>query len=226
MTFYYRHARRLSYHTSIAAHIRDVSILMQPTYSTSYTLLERAKDQNDCQAWEELINNYRKYIYVVIRSMNVNHSDSDDILQQVLVELWKYLPKYERKDEKIKFRVWLAKITRNQVISFVRKQKSHLKKCEGAKHELEYLDSIETPEIDRIIDQEWKLFLTNAAMEKVETHFSAPALEAFRLFRQGQSPIEIASKIGVKPDSVYKYISRIKLKLFQEIQDLKKELDF
>ncbi|MFC4990790.1 hypothetical protein [Rubritalea tangerina] len=69
MTFYYRHARRLSYHTSIAAHIRDVSILMQPTYSTSYTLLERAKDQNDCQAWEELINNYRKYIYVVIRSM-------------------------------------------------------------------------------------------------------------------------------------------------------------
>lgn len=206
--------------------MQDTPILMEPTYSTSYTLLERARNQNDSRAWEELIANYRKYIYVVIRSMHVNSSDTDDILQQVLVELWKYLPRYERKDEKTKFRVWLAKITRNQVISFVRKQKSHLKKCEGAKHELDYLDSIETPEIERIIAQEWELFLTNAAMEKVETHFSAPALKAFRLFSQGQSPKDIAAEIKVKQDSVYKYISRIKLKLIQEIQNLKKELDF
>ena len=201
---------------------------MEPTYSTSYTLLERAKNQNDNQAWDQLIANYRKYIYVVIRSMNVNSSDADDILQQVLIELWKYLPKYENTDKKSKFRYWLAKITRNQVISFIRREQSHLKKCDHAKREAQdlYLASIEPPEIERIITQEWQVFLTNSAMEKVEVHFSATALKAFELFRNGQTPNEIAELLEVKPDSVYKYISRIKLKLIQEIEHLKKELDF
>jgi RNA polymerase sigma factor (sigma-70 family) len=201
---------------------------MEPSYSTSYTLLERAKNQNDNQAWDQLIANYRKYIYVVIRSMNVNSSDTDDILQQVLIELWKYLPKYENTSGESKFRFWLAKITRNQVISFIRREKAHLNKCDSAKREIQghYLSSIETPEIERIITQEWQLFLSNSAMEKVEVHFSATALKAFDLFRKGQNPTEIAEQLDVKTDSVYKYISRIKLKLIQEIEHLQKELDF
>jgi len=38
--------------------------------------------------------------------------------------------------------------------------------------------------------------------------------------------MEISEQLEVKADSVYKYISRIKLKLVEEIKRLKEELDF
>jgi len=201
---------------------------MNPGYSTRYTLLERAKNQSDSEAWEELIGFYRKYIYVIIRSMQVNATDCDDVLQLVLIELWKYLPEYQYDKEKSKFRFWVAKVTRNQVISYIRRQQSHAKKLDKAQAEatLSYLDSIKTPEIEEIVTREWKLFISNSAMQNIERHFSSQAIESFRLYSKGLKVNDIALKVDVKPDSVYKYISRIKLKLIEEINSLKNELDF
>jgi RNA polymerase sigma factor (sigma-70 family) len=201
---------------------------MNPTYSTRYTLLERAKQQSDSDAWEQLIGFYRKYIYVIIRSMGVSESDTDDVLQQVLVELWKYLPEYTYDPQKSKFRSWVARVTRNQVISFVRRQKSHMAKLDKAQSQAQenYLSSINTPEIEEIVTREWELFISNTAMQNVSRHFSDKAIEAFSLFSQGMKVNQISEEISVKADSIYKYISRIKLKLVEEIQALQKELDF
>jgi RNA polymerase sigma factor (sigma-70 family) len=201
---------------------------MNPTYSTRYTLLERAKSQSDAAAWEELIGFYRRYIYVIIRSMGVSESDTEDALQLVLVELWKYLPDYKYDPKKSKFRSWVATVTRNQVISFIRRQQSHLKKLDKAQQEAQesYLNSIKTSEIDVIVTKEWELFISNTAFENVSKHFSSKALEAFEMFAQGVKVNEISEKLAVKADSIYKYISRIKVKLVEEIQSLQQELDF
>ncbi|MCM8531735.1 MAG: sigma-70 family RNA polymerase sigma factor [Lentisphaeraceae bacterium] len=201
---------------------------MNPTYSTRYTLLERAKSQSDSAAWEELIGFYRRYIYVIIRSMGVNNSDTEDVLQQVLIELWKYLPDYEYDPEKSKFRSWVSVVTRNQVISFVRRSQSHLKKLDKAQQQVQesYLSTIKTPEVDEIFQKEWELFLSNTAFENIAKHFSPKALEAFQLFAGGVKVNEISNKLDVKADSIYKYISRIKVKLVEEVQSLKQELDF
>lgn len=201
---------------------------MNQTYSTRYTLLERAKSQSDAKAWEELISFYRRYIYVIIRSMGVSESDTEDVLQQVLVELWKYLPDYKYDPKKSKFRSWVATVTRNQVINFVRKQQSHAKKLDKAQQESKesYLNSINTPEVEEIATKEWELFLSNTALDNVSKHFSPKALQAFELFARGVKVNEISEKLEVKADSIYKYISRIKVKLVEEIQSLKQELDF
>ena len=199
---------------------------MNPTYSTRYTLLERAKNQSDAQAWEELIGIYRKYIYVIIRSMNVNTTDTEDVLQLVVMELWKYLPKYEYNKEGAKFRYWVAKVTRNQVISFIRRQQAHLKKMDHVQAEslISYLETITQPEVEELATREWQLFISNAAMQNIQSNFSSQAIQAFKLFSEGLKPDEIAQRIDVKTDSVYKYISRIKLRLIEEIQLLQKEL--
>ena len=201
---------------------------MNQTYSTRYTLLERAKSQSDAKAWEELIGFYRRYIYVIIRSQGVNEDDTEDVLQQVLVELWKYLPGYNYDPKKAKFRSWVATVTRNQVISFIRRQQSHAKKLDKAQQESQesYLNSINTPEVEEIATKEWELFLSNTALDNVAKHFSPKALEAFELFAKGFKANDISKQLDVKADSIYKYIGRIKVKLVEEIQNLKRELDF
>lgn len=201
---------------------------MSETYSTRYTLLQRAKSQSDSNAWEELIGQYRRYIYVIIRSMNVNDSDTEDVLQLILVQLWKYLPKYEYDPEKAKFRSWVATVTRTQVINFIKKQQTHSNKLNKAEPSLkdDYLDSIKHSEIDKIAQQEWETFIATTAIQNISPKFSSRAVEAFELYSKGMKVEQIAKELDVKVDSVYKYISRVKVKLIEEIQVLKKDLDF
>jgi RNA polymerase sigma factor (sigma-70 family) len=201
---------------------------MNQTYSTRHTLLQRAQKMSDPEAWEQLIGFYRNYIYVIIRSMGVNENDSEDVLQLTTVELWKYLPKYEYNSQKAKFRTWVAKVTRNQVISYIRRQKAYINKLDRADAELRegYLKTVHTLELDEIITEEWETFVANSAMQNISRHFSENALQAFGLFSQGVSVNEISEALGIKADSIYKYISRIKLKLIEEIQNFRQELDF
>jgi RNA polymerase sigma factor (sigma-70 family) len=199
---------------------------MKDDYSTSYTLLNRACADNDAMAWEELISFYKQYIYVIIRSMNITKSDAEDVQQQVLVQLWKYLPSFDKDREGTKFRYWLSRVTRNQTINFIRKQKSYETKLNKAKNFNELEMDASPADIEAQEKKEWELFISNKAMDNIRTHFSDKAIEAFNLARKGMSPSDISQKIEVSTDSVYKYISRIKLKLIEEIKYLRQSLDF
>ena len=196
---------------------------MKETYSTSYTLLNRACQEGDSMAWEELIGFYRQYIYVIIRSLNISPSDAEDVQQQVLVQLWKYLPTFDKNRKGTKFRFWLSRVTRNQAIDFIRKKNAENRKIDKV---IEDNFNSFDPEIEELTRKEWEIFITNRAMDNIRPHFSEKALEAFSLSRKGMTVLQISDQIGVSQDSVYKYISRIKLKLIEEIKHLKRELDF
>jgi RNA polymerase sigma-70 factor (ECF subfamily) len=201
---------------------------MDDLYRTRNTLIQRAKDQNDSHAWEELESTYRQYIYVIIRSMNVPISHAEDVTQNVFIEVWKYLPKYEPKKQKTKFRHWVAQITRNQAMTFFRQRTSHQNKVGHLKIEMAFNPEagIVQSEIDDKIEQEWEVFISNKAMENIRSNFSAIAIEAFHLFLEGKEVKEIAKHCDAKPDSIYKFISRIKLKLTKEIKVLQESYDF
>ena len=64
-------------------------------YQTRATLIQRVQNQQDEQSWAEFVQVYRRYIYAIIRSMNISEHDTEDILQQVLINLWNSLPKMD-----------------------------------------------------------------------------------------------------------------------------------
>jgi RNA polymerase sigma factor (sigma-70 family) len=201
---------------------------MSDPYLTRHTLIERAKDQQDGDAWEELEAIYRQYIYVIIRSMNVHSNHADDVLQQVFIKVWTYLPKYEPHDASTKFRYWVAQITRSQVISFFRQQSSHSQKIERAQTQvlLDTSSNLSPSDIEQQIERDWEIFISNKAMEKVSQNFSPLAIQAFLLFAKGEEVKNIATQLEAKPDSIYKYISRIKLRLTEEVKVLLEKVDF
>lgn len=198
------------------------------TYSTRCTLLARAQNQHDSVAWEELIVFYKEYIKVIIRSMNVPTDDIDDVCQQILVKLWKYLPEFTYDREQSTFRHWLAVIAKSQVLNYFRSKGRHNRKLDEVQEQdlSEFLKEMDQPEIEAQIEHEWKLFITNKAMTNIEKNFTARAVDSFKRYSHGESVTAIAESLEVKEDSVYKFISRIKIKLIQEIDYLKKELEF
>lgn len=200
---------------------------MPPTYRTRHTLLDRIKNPNDADAWQEFIDFYKAYIYVIIRSMNIKPDDAEDILQQICLKLWKNLPTHQHDPKQARFRAWVSTISKNTVISFIRAQETRAQKLDQLKQkeELDYLKSIKIPEIDQIAQKEWESFLTNTALSNLEEHFTPNAIQAFQKHLQGQEPADIAKQLSVSRDSVYKYISRVKLRFIEEIHTLKQELD-
>ncbi|VGO14151.1 ECF RNA polymerase sigma factor SigE [Pontiella desulfatans] len=205
---------------------RGFILAAEDQYQTRATLIQRVQNQQDEQSWEEFVQVYRRYIYAIIRSMNISEHDTEDILQQVLINLWNSLPKMDY--EKInRFRSWLSTVTKNCVTDFIRKRTREAKRLEKAGQDdtLTYLKAIRLPEIDNIAEREWEIHLTNLALENIEPLFSGKAVDAFRLTLKGKSVEEIAAELDLKENSVYRLKNRVKERLIQEIRYLRDELE-
>ena len=95
---------------------------MTSTFQTRHSLIQRATDLKDEEAWKEIVNQYRHFILCVLNQLGVSRDDLEDLSQQILIALTQSLPRYDR--NRAKFRVWLSSIVRNKANSYFRKHLS------------------------------------------------------------------------------------------------------
>ncbi|WDE99407.1 sigma-70 family RNA polymerase sigma factor [Lentisphaera profundi] len=88
---------------------------------TRVTLLQKLQNNKDESCWDDFVHYYKGYIYVVIRDFGVSVEDSHDMLQDILVRVWKAFPNYNYDKDKCRFRTWLCKVIKNQVYTFYQK---------------------------------------------------------------------------------------------------------
>lgn len=200
---------------------------MANDFPTRVTLLGRIVDLHDENSWEDFVNYYQKYIYLVIREMKINHHDAEELTQEVLVRLWHKLPDFEFNPERGKFRTWLCTIIRNMVRDFVRKGKNYCKRLDAVskRAKLDYYSSITLPEIDQIANTEWKKYISMMAWENVSKHLSDKVCQVFLLLKEGKKRSEVAKELDLNENSISTYKSRIIDKLSREIQRLDEELN-
>lgn len=74
-------------------------------------------------AFTLLIKKYEQKIYWQIRRFVNDHSDADDLMQEVFIKVWKSLSSF-REDSQLY--TWLFRITYNECINFHRKNKQQL----------------------------------------------------------------------------------------------------
>ncbi len=190
---------------------------------TSYTLLQRALDCGDSEAWEHLVEHYRRFIYYVLYNLNVAQSDVDDITQQVLICLAKDLPGYDR--SKSRFRTWLSAVIRNTAVSHFRKQKSQQRRVEGLRDQMSFDNLNQSTEVDAYIEKEWASYIATQAMNRVKKVFQGQAIDVFQLSLDGLGASEIAEKTGLTISTVYTLKKRVKKRLYLEILDLTSDLE-
>ena len=196
-----------------------------PTMSTRKTLIERVKDQYNEAAWEEFAEIYSRYIYAVIRNMNISQQDTEEIHQKVMIKLWEKLPDMNTEEIR-RFRSYLAMVAKNEVKQFIRarsrRQNWESKAAEDAS--VNYLQSIRLPDIGTIAEKEWQIHLTHLAMKKIEPCFSKKTMEVFRLSLEGIDREEIARRTGIGLGSINTLKARVKSRFFAEIQQLREDL--
>lgn len=190
---------------------------------TSYTLLQRACNLHDEQAWVEFSNHYLRFIYYILHQIGVDASDVEDVAQQILISLTRDLGRYDQ--SKARFRTWLSAVIRNATLVYFRKKKSHLRHIRifGEESRIEQMDR--ASEIDQRIESEWEEYVAELAMERVRTVFKGQAMKVFELGMKGLSAAEVADQTGLSIASVYTLRKRVKKRLYLEIRALVAELE-
>lgn len=71
-------------------------------------------NKKDEQAFDYLYDMYAQSLFGVIENIIKNKAQSEDVLQEVMVKIWRNLPQYD--PEKGRFFTWIVNIARNSAI--------------------------------------------------------------------------------------------------------------
>jgi RNA polymerase sigma factor (sigma-70 family) len=194
---------------------------------TRETLLMRVRKQYDEAAWQEFVHYYQGYVHNIALSMRLNHHDAEEVVQTVMVQLWKKLPEFEYDSRKGRFRGWLCTVTANVAKTMIQRKSRDLDRLQP--HEQEglagYLHEIKATPSDDLAEKEWRSYIINLAWKRVQEEFGTNEKAAFEMVSQGVSVDEVSQKLGITPSSVYVYKKRVTDRLKLEVAQLNDALD-
>ena len=201
---------------------------MSENFQTRNSLLIRAKNPKDQQAWEEFVKYYKTFIFMLLRQMNISQHDCEDLTQTVLIKIWKKLETFDPK--RAKFRTWLSTVIRNTVFNHWSAQKSRSDR-EGEYGGHSALTKAppsglpSSPEFEAIFQREWEAYLANKALTNIQGEFKARAMEIFEMSLKSMSTAEIAEKLEVNASTVTRSRNSVRDRLIQEVRRLSQELE-
>ena len=199
--------------------------MSQESLHTRHTLLQKICDRHDDKAWEDFVYYYEKYIYVVCRRINLDHNEAEELVQQVLIKLWKKIPDFKL-DKTKRFRSWLCQVARNTVIDHFRAKKrreNRLEKAFDSEHWAYYKED-SLPEFEALAEKEWENYLVSMALQNIKAKVSEKMFVVFLELQKGKKHKQISDEKEMPLNSVYVYQKRMTAKLKEEVERLNKEL--
>lgn len=122
---------------------------------TRLTLIQKLQEDCDETSWEEFIQLYKGYVFVIIKSMNFSEEDCHDIMQSTFLKVWKNVQSFEHGGRNGQFRKWLGRISRNTALNHIKKQKREVQKTVLIELEQKenHLASFSEPEVEAMAEK-------------------------------------------------------------------------
>ena len=172
-----------------------------------FYLVKSALEENDRNAYAELMGNYRDSIYFMLLKMTNNKDDAEDLTIEAFGKAFKKLHQYT---PSYAFSTWLFKIASNNCIDYIRKNKQNLISLDQSFDDnpastlsTSISDNRLNPEDSLINDQ--KIVIMRNVVEKLKPHYRI--LIELRYFKE-LSYEEIAKELNLP-------MGTVKAKLFR-----------
>jgi len=165
------------------------------------------KDRTD--NFLDVIESNKGILYKVANSYCRNIEDRKDLLQEIILQLWKSFDNY---NDKFKYSTWIYRISLNVAISFYRKENSRKKISNSLTTDIFNLADTEKAE-----EKETNFGILNQIISKLNDLNKALIL----LYLEEKNYKEISEIIGITETNVATKIGRIKSKLKKEFNQLK-----
>ncbi len=162
-------------------------------------------------AWRKFHELYGPIIFSYARRKGLQDADAHELLQDVLLQVYKYLPSFEYDQTKGRFRAWLQTVTKNQVAKFFRSKgrKFEINDSEGI---LDFQSSENGPE-SRLLRN-----VVTQAQEEIRDSFHPDTWRAFELTWNEQVDVATTAKqLNRTVGWVYVAKSRVLKKLTEQV---------
>jgi len=181
---------------------------MSGLFTTTHgTLLARISDSSDPAAWSEFCAQYEEMIRAFARRQGMVGSDSDDIVQDVLMALTKAMPGFEYNPAKGKFRSYLKTVV---VRAIIRKRERYAGDARTQDLNEESRAAASDASLDTVWEEEWRQQHLRRAMRQTEAEFNATDIGCFRAYvLEGAETEDVAKRFDVSPGQVYNAKHRI-----------------
>ena len=194
-------------------------------YDTSQTLISKLQQEGNDAAWQRFASEYRAFIFALIRDFQVTEEDREELVQDVLLKVWKALPGFLYERERCRFRTWLARVTRNTALNFVNTAHSrNQKRAVDNGDEVIKLYSCDSL-LDEREENEWRIFITRKAWTNVQQHFNERYITIYSEMLKGSSTTELAAELNVEEESVLRYRRKVQQAMNRELRSINSELD-
>lgn len=198
---------------------------MTATPTTRAGLLLKLRDPSDHEAWVEFVALYEPAIYRLLRKSGLQDADALELMQELLVAVSRSVDRWEPGREYGSFRGWLRRVTRNLVVTWIRRRKRNL--ATAALDLDALLIAEETPEGEesRQFDGEVRRSLFQRASEQVRAEVQERTWAAFwEVAVRGREVEEVAKTLGLTAGAVRVAKCRVIARLRAAVETLKEVL--
>jgi RNA polymerase sigma-70 factor (ECF subfamily) len=189
---------------------------------TSASLLQRACDLEDHEAWCQLVELYTPLIRGWLGRYAQQSADADDLVQEVFQAISRKLPEFRHNRRTGAFRAWLRTIAVNALRQSWRAGRFQ-PRATGSSDFASVLDQLASPasELSRLWDREHDRYLIQRMLGRLEPDFRTSTWRAFhRVVLEGATPEMVAAELGLTVNAVLIAKSRVLQRLREQIQDL------
>ena len=152
------------------------------------------------QLYLDILEKHKGIVFKVARSYCSNEFDREDLVQEILAQIWRSLDTY---NDAFKVTTWMYRVALNVAISFYRKDKSAAYKHTEIEDRLLAYDMVQESE------NEQNLSALYAFINELNDIDKAVLL----MYLEGENQAEIAANLNITISNVSTKISRIKQKL-------------
>jgi RNA polymerase sigma-70 factor (ECF subfamily) len=189
---------------------------------TSKSMLIRARENPDSEAWFKIISIYDPLIAGWLRRSGVSGAEVSDITQDVLYAVSQELHRFEHNGRTGAFRNWLKTITVFRCRRHWEKQKNTVPMADTTGLDL-VLRELEDPNSD--LSQQWDRehdsFVLDRILKMIEPEFEPRVMEVFRRSAVGgETAKAISTDLDISTGQVYKYKFRVMQRLHEEAKGL------
>ena len=187
---------------------------------TSPSLIRRVVDR-DPEAWRRFTRLYGPLVFHWCRQQGLSEHDAADVMQDVFVSVARSVASYEDRDGS-SFRGWLWTVTRNQIVSFLRKRTRQGVAGGGTENWQRLLNVAESlsDDPDQVTSQFEIDALYRRGLELVRQEFRPRTWEIFwRNVVEDQTTDTVAAEFDVSANSVRQTRSRVLRRIRQELGD-------
>jgi RNA polymerase sigma factor (sigma-70 family) len=188
---------------------------LENKFETRYSLINCVRNRSDHEAWKDFVDFYDQYIYSVLRRYEISSDDSEEVCIKIVQRLWEDVPKYDGGNNQMRFRDWLGDIITSQISLYYRTQPDKFEKINKRISDSKISKS-EEDSFSAIIENEWKIHVSNKAWEAIQDCLKDNAKKVFLMSINGHSAEQIAKECGVAQDSICFFENRVRGLLVEE----------